>query len=129
MAVQDRMTPRNLYLYLVCLIMLLAGIFATVQLVRSVVGLVYPDPASYSYFGGYEEPGMFEDMGIDEEQIQEDEDAAKDSERRYEILSLVSSGTTLLLAGGIFALHWRRAQSERSVPAAAPEVPAASPTP
>ena len=28
MAVPDRMTPRNLYLYLVCLIMLLVGIFA-----------------------------------------------------------------------------------------------------
>jgi hypothetical protein len=122
------MTPRNLYLYLVCLIMLLVGIFATVQLVRSVVGLAYPDPSSYSFYGGYEEPGMF-GGGPDEEQIEQEEDAAKDSERRYEILSMVTAGTTLLLAGGIFALHWRRAQAERSLPAAAPEVPAGPPVP
>jgi hypothetical protein len=115
-AVQDRMTPRNLYLYLVCLIMLLVGIFATVQLVRSAIGIAFPDTGAY---GWYPEPGM----GFEEEQMLQEADAAEDSQRRYEIIEAVTSGTTLLLAGGIFLLHWRRAQSERAVPAAA-EVPA-----
>ena len=43
MATQDRMTPRNLYLYLVCLIMLLVVLFAALQLVRSAIGIAYPD--------------------------------------------------------------------------------------
>jgi hypothetical protein len=122
----DRVTPRNLYLYLVCLIMLLVGVFAAVQLVRSTLGIAFPDTTS---FGWYAEPGMDMGTGMDEEQyLQEEAEAAEDSQRRYEILEAVTAGTTLLLAGGIYALHWRRAQSERSIPAAS-EVPAGPPSP
>ncbi len=39
---QDRLTLRNAYLYLVCLITLVVSLFAAVSLVRSVVGLAYP---------------------------------------------------------------------------------------
>ena len=52
MAAQDRLTLRNVYLYLVCLITLVVSIFAAVQLVRSVVGLVYPDPGTYRVYVG-----------------------------------------------------------------------------
>jgi hypothetical protein len=119
-AVQDRMTPRNLYLYLVCLIMLLVGVFAAVVLVRSALGIAYPDPALdfgwYAYTPIEEASGSLPDEAVE-------------AQRRQEIKETVAAGTALLLAGGVFALHWRRAQAERSLPVAAPEVPAGPPAP
>ena len=54
----DRLTLRNVYLYLVCLITLVVSIFAAVSLVRSAVALIYPDPAAYGYYGYFPaEPG------------------------------------------------------------------------
>lgn len=127
MPVQDRMTPRNLYLYLVCLIMLLVSLFAVVQLVRNAIGIAYPeDVASYGW-SAYEDPSVI-GGGVDEEVLSAEQDAAKDSQRRSEIIGTVTAGLTLLLAGGLFVVHWRRAQAERSLPAAAAlEVPAAPP--
>ena len=46
----DRLTLRNVYLYLVCLITLVVSLFAAVSLVRSTVGLFYPDPGYYGYY-------------------------------------------------------------------------------
>ncbi len=130
MPAQDRVTARNLYLYLVCLIMLLVGIFAAVQLVRSAVSIAYPeDTASFGWYAGTGMDMTSEDMGfLSEEQHRQESEAAEDSQRRYEILEIVTAGATLLLAGGIYALHWRRAQAERAVPASV-EVPAAPPAP
>ncbi|MDT0276463.1 hypothetical protein [Blastococcus goldschmidtiae] len=127
MAVQDRMTPRNLYLYLVCLIMLVVSLVAVVQLVRSAIGIAYPEDVMGYGWTAYEDPSVI--GGVDEEFLSAEQNAAKDSLRRSEIVSTVTAGLTLLLAGGLFALHWHRAQSERLLPAAAPEVPAATPTP
>ena len=126
MAVQDRMTPRNLYLYVVCLIMLLVSLFAVVQLVRNAIGIAYPeDVASYGW-SAYEDPSVI--GGVDEEVLSAEQNAAEDSQRRYAILETVTAGVTLLLAGGLFVVHWRRAQAERSLPAAAAlEVPVAPP--
>ena len=127
MAAQDRVTARNLYLYLVCLIMLLVGVFAAVQLVRSAVGIAYPEPSlSYGWYA--EAPLMAEEEG-EMGYLEEEQEAAEDSQRRYEILETVTAGTALLLAGGIYALHWRRAQKERAHPAVAADVPAAPPAP
>ncbi len=108
MAVQDRVTLRNLYLYLVCLITLVVSLFAAVSLVRSTVGLFYPDPG---YFGYYEPAGGSGD-GPSEEEIARQEELARDSQRRQEVLSLVGSATTLLIAGPVYVYHWRRVQSE-----------------
>ena len=119
MPVQDRMTPRNLYLYLVCLIALLVGLFAAVQLVQSAIGIAYPDGTadfSWTAYTPLEEASGY----LSEEQT-------NDVQRRYEIKETVTAGVTLLLAGGLYVLHWRRAQRERAIPAAAPEVPAAPP--
>jgi len=109
-AAQDRLTLRNVYLYLVCLITLVVSIFAAVQLVRSVVALAYPDPGYYGYYG----PAPVDPSGeeISEEELQRQEEIARDSERRQEVLSLVGSGTTLLIAGPLYLYHWRRIQSE-----------------
>ena len=106
MAIQERLTLRNLYLYLVCLVTLVMSIFATVNLVRSTVELLYPDPGYYAYSAPAKEPGV-----SDEEQ-QRREQSARDSQRRQAVLALVGSGTLLLVAGPVYAYHWRRVQRE-----------------
>jgi hypothetical protein len=110
-AAQDRLTLRNAYLYLVCLITLVVSLFAAVQLVRSVVGLAYPDPG---YYGYYEYPAPVDGSGneISEEELQRQEEIARDSQRRQEVLGLVGSATTLLIAGPLYLYHWRRVQAE-----------------
>jgi hypothetical protein len=105
-AAQDRLTLRNAYLYLVCLITLVVSLFAAVQLVRSAVGLAYPDPGFYGYYGPV--PGE----EISAEEVARQEETARDSQRRQEVLGLVGSGTTLLIAGPLYLYHWRRVQSE-----------------
>ena len=120
MAVQDRMTPRNLYLYLVCLAMLVIGVVAAGQLVRSALAIAYPDTTPSFSWTAYT-PLDF----LSEEQS----GAVEDAQRRPAIRDAVASGTTLLLAGGIYVVHWRRAQADRVVPAATPEVPAGPPAP
>jgi hypothetical protein len=107
---QDRLTLRNVYLYLVCLITLVVSLFAAVSLVRSTVGLFYPDPGYYGYYP-HESPDGSGDRLSDEE-IARQEDLAMDSQRRNEVLSMVSSATTLLIAGPLYVYHWRRVQSE-----------------
>jgi hypothetical protein len=105
MAGSDRFTLRNLYLYVVCLVTLLIAIFAAVNLVRSTVELVYPDPFLY----GPVAPG--ED--IDPAERVRQEQAVEDSQRRNAVLGLVGSGTFLLIAVPTYAYHWRRIQYER----------------
>lgn len=112
MAIQDRLSLRNIYLYLVCLITLIISIFAAVQLVRNTVELVYPDPGYYGYVD--KEPGLAE------QQREELEQQAKDSQRRMAVLGLVTSGTTLLIAVPVYAYHWRRIQKELPAKAGQP---------
>ncbi|MFP5372439.1 MAG: hypothetical protein ACLGI3_17055, partial [Actinomycetes bacterium] len=50
MAVHDRVNLCNAYLYLVCLITLVVSLFAAGSLVRSAVGIFYPDPGYYGYY-------------------------------------------------------------------------------
>lgn len=106
MAIQERLTLRNLYLYLVCLVTLVMSIFATVNLVRSTVELLYPDPGYYAYSAPAKEPG------VSDEGQQRREQSARDSQRRQAVLALVGSGTLLLVAGPVYAYHWRRVQRE-----------------
>jgi hypothetical protein len=122
-AAQERLTLRNAYLYLVCLITLVVSLFAAVQFVRSAVGIFYPDPGYYGYYPG--DPG---DPSVTAEEELARQEIAEDAQRRQEILSLVGAGTTLLIAGPLYVYHWRRVQAElppRSAqePAAAPSVP------
>ena len=112
MAVQERLTLRNVYLYLVCLITLVISIFAAVKVVRSTVELLYPDPG---YYGGYayDKPaGGPGDARVTRAEQRRQEEAARDSQRRYAVLELVGSGTTLLICGPVYLYHWRRVQSE-----------------
>lgn len=120
MAVQDRFTPRNVYLYLVCLIMLLVGLVAAVQLVQSAIGIAYPEATAdfgWTAYSPLEEASGY--LGSDQ---------LDDAQRDHEIKDTVTAGVTLLLAGGIYVLHWRRAKAERPLPTV-PEVPAGPPAP
>jgi hypothetical protein len=103
MAVQDRFSVRNLYLYLVCLITLVIGIFALVQLVRGVVELAWPDP------GFWEFPA---EEGLDPEEQAQREQRAQDSQQRQAVLGLVSSTVTLLITAPLYVYHWRKVQAE-----------------
>lgn len=105
MAAQQHHNLRNLYLYLVCLITLVISIFAAVQLVRAVVELVYPDPG---YYGA--EP--VKDSEISDEDLARQQQSAEDSQRRYAVLGLVGSATTLLITGPLYVYHWRRIERE-----------------
>ena len=111
MAFQDRVTVRNLYLYLVCLVTLVVSLFAAVQLVRSTVALLYPDPAGYYGYYGYPVPVEDGSTPSPEEQERQ-EQLARDSQRHQAVLDVVGSATTLLIAGPLYAYHWRRVQSE-----------------
>ena len=116
MPAQDRLTLRNVYLYLVCLITVVVALFAAVSLVRGIVALAYPDPGAYGYYGpGYypPEPGMEgEGTRIPDEERERQEQLAEDSARRQALLDVVGSGTTLLIAAPLYLYHWRRVQSE-----------------
>ena len=122
-AAPDRMTPRTAYLYVVCLVMLLVGVYAVVQLVRGGIALAYPEEITAHAWTPSEEAIVVE--GVDERFLSPEQRAEWDSQRRDDVISTVTAGATLLLAGGLFVVHWRRVQQDRSMPAAAPEVPAA----
>lgn len=123
MAVQERLTLRNVYLYLVCLITLVVSIFAAVSLVRSTVELLYPDPGYY----GYAEPASVDGKmsGISKADRLRQEEASRDSARRQAVLGLVGSATTLAIAGPVYLYHWRRVQTE--LPPRVPEPATAGP--
>jgi hypothetical protein len=104
-AIQERFSLRNLYLYLVCLITLVISIFAAVNIVHSAAELFYPDPAYYIQ-APIKEPSI---SPTEQERLHR---AAQDSQQRQSVLSLISSGTLLLIAGPVYAYHWRRIQAE-----------------
>jgi hypothetical protein len=104
----DRLTLRNVYLYLVCLITLVVSIFAAVSLVRSTVALIYPDPGYYGYY-----PVEPVDGGkVDEEERERQEQIAEDAQRRQALLDVVGAATTLVIAGPLYVYHWRQVQAE-----------------
>jgi hypothetical protein len=117
-AVQDRLSLRNVYLYLVCLVTLVISLFAAVNLVRSAVALAYPDPGWY----GYEVPHG-EESEISEEERARQEQRARESQRRHDVLEVVGSATTLLIAGPVYVYHWRRVQTELAARAREEPVP------
>jgi hypothetical protein len=108
-SIQERFSARSLYLYLVCLITLVICIFATINVARSVTNLLYPAPTSS--FGG----PVTVNGGPS---LQSTDTAARDAQRRDAVLGLVTSGVTLLVAGPVYAYHWRRIQRDPIKPIA-----------
>ena len=114
MTAQDRLTLRNGYLYLVCLITLVVGLFAAVSLVRSAVALIDPGPGQYDYYGYYPYPGDpgTEGVEIDPQERERQEQLAVDAARRDALQEFVGSATSLLIAVPVYVYHWRRVQRE-----------------
>ena len=114
----DRSTwsPRNIYLYTVCLITLVIAIFATVNLVRAAVELVYPEPEPRLYevpmpirAPGAEAPAAPE---VSEQQLEEQRETQRQWSIRRSILNLVGSITMLLVALPLYVYHWRKIETE-----------------
>ncbi|MFO7917311.1 MAG: hypothetical protein R6V13_04470 [Anaerolineae bacterium] len=103
---KESWTPRNIYLYLVCLITLIMVIFATTNTVRAVVELVYPDPQSEIIYP-YEAPPE-ERTEMDEERLAEQREARRRADRRRSILKLVGGATLLLIAAPLYIYHWQK---------------------
>ncbi|MHB1323305.1 MAG: hypothetical protein ACYCXZ_03050 [Coriobacteriia bacterium] len=104
---KDRWSLRNIYLYLVCLITLIMVIVAVVGLVSGTVDLVYPDP-------GYPLAMPDDDSGRSEEDLEAEREYQQNSARRYAILSLVRDAAMLLVAGPLYAYHWRKIEVEHT---------------
>lgn len=106
--------PRNIYLYLVCLITLVIAIFATVSLVRAVVDLVYPEPVM--------EVAIAIPTTAPAEELKppqpapEELRAQQEHQRRWTVrratLDIVANGALLALAGPLYLYHWRKIQRE-----------------
>ncbi|HHX65596.1 MAG TPA: hypothetical protein GX702_11975, partial [Chloroflexi bacterium] len=98
-------TPRNTYLYLVCLVTLIMVIIATVNFVRAGVELLYPEPELL-----LEEPVRVpgEPPAPDAERTEEQIRYQQRWAQRRSVLSLVTNGTLLPLAGPLYVMHWRR---------------------
>ena len=99
-------SPRRIYLYLVCLITLVMMIVAAVSLARAVVELAYPEPGVYPM--RMPSPVGVEVPEIDEKQLQEQREAQRRSAQRRAVLNLVGNATMLLVAGPLYAYHWRK---------------------
>lgn len=106
MATYDRANLRSAYLYLVCLVTLVLTIFAAVNLVRDVTRLAYPDPGYY----GFEVPAK--GSGTSEQDLERQEERARESQRRQAVQGVVGSGAMLIIAVPVYLYHWRRVQEE-----------------
>ena len=104
MSVSSAWSLRDLYLYLVCLITLVIVIFASVNLVRAVIELAYPDPGYYITVPVTPDGKPTADKA--ELELQQKNQIQQTT--RYSVLSLVSSGTLLLVAGPLWIYHWRK---------------------
>jgi len=110
----SRWSLRNIYLYLVCLITLIMVIVGAAQAVRSAVELLYPDPG-----GTVAGKVPTDDKGkplYSEEEWKRQQDAGKESQRRYAVLSLVSSLAFVFIAGPVYVYHWRKIEIEKAEP-------------
>ncbi len=112
---QERITLRNVYLYLVCLITLVISIFAAVSAVRNIVELAYPAPdynVDYAVPAAPGDPPLRGQSRETEAQRERRREIQRDAQRRDAVLGLVGSGTTLLIVGPLYGYHWRKVQEE-----------------
>ena len=115
MSTNNIWSPRNIYLYTVCLISLVIAIFATVNLVRAFAELLYPEPEPSVYTAPLpvRAPGAAESemAEVDEEQLEEQRETQRRWAIRRSVLNLVGSVTMLLVAGPLWIYHWRKIET------------------
>lgn len=109
MNARNAWTPRNIYLYLVCLITLVITIFALTNVVRSTVELVYPEPARAVV------PRLPEEANGDAAQQEEQAEFQRRWAQRQSILSLVGNGALLAISVPLYLYHWSAIGREREV--------------
>ena len=105
-------SPRNIYLYLVCLITLVMVIFSTVNLVKALVELAYPEPQARVQVPlpvVPARPGKPPEM--DQRRFEEQRETQRQWALRRSVLSLVSSAALFLIAGPLYVYHWRKIES------------------
>lgn len=112
MSYKSMWSLRNIYLYIVCLITLVMVIFSTVNLVKALVEIVYPEPESIGYVVRVPQSPAAEPK-IEEERLQEQQEIQKRRSSRRAVLNMVGSATMLLLAGPLYVYHWRKIERER----------------
>jgi hypothetical protein len=103
--------PRTIYLYLVCLITLVMVIFSTVNVVRSVIELAYPEPQIAVRPISAPAPGG-EAPEVDERALEEQREVQRRWAQRNALLNLAGNLAMLLLAGPLYLIHWRRVRQE-----------------
>ncbi|MDI6842922.1 MAG: hypothetical protein QMC94_00770 [Anaerosomatales bacterium] len=103
---------RNIYLYLVCLITLIMVIVGAVGVIRSGVELVYPEPTMMEPLPKTEggQPAMTE------EEWQRQQEIGRQQSRRWAIINLVGNIALVVIAGPIYAYHWRKIEEEKAEP-------------
>ena len=104
MVAKNAWSLRNMYLYLVCLITLVMVIFSAVGLVRSLVSLAYPDPGWYMAVPKSPE-GVPQ---VDPAEAARQQENQRQQAERQAVISAVGNGAMLLLAGPLYAYHWRK---------------------
>ena len=104
-------SPRNIYLYVVCLITLLLSVFAVVELVRAAVEIVYPEPVQPQVRVMRPPPGV-EEAPIDEKQMEEQRETQRRWAVRNTVLRLVRNVAMLLVALPLYVYHWRKIEVE-----------------
>ena len=112
MTSKNTWVPRKIYLYTICLITLVMAIFATVNLVRAVTELLYPEPGPsvYQIPVPVRAPGteQLQPLQLDEKQLEEQREIQRQWTIRRSVLSLAGSVTMLLIALPLYLYHWRR---------------------
>jgi hypothetical protein len=103
---------RNIYLYLVCLITLVMVIFSTVNVVRSAVELIYPEPqlAVVPAIPPTEERPTVPDP--DAQRAEQQAAFQRGWAVRNAVLNLVRNAAMLLLAGPLYLYHWHKIERE-----------------
>jgi hypothetical protein len=121
MNVKNAWSLRNLYLYVVCLITLVMTIVATVNVVRAIVDLAYPNPGYYMTVPAVPVDGKATPDPAQLQQQQEIQRQQEENQRqqatRNAVLNLVGSGAMLIVAGPVYVYHWRKIERESASPA------------
>jgi hypothetical protein len=103
---------RTVYLYAVCFITLMMAIGGIIATVNAVANYCLPVVFAPYHFDRTESAA--EAKAIDERRMEEDRKAQFESERIRNLRSIFSSSAVWLIAGPVFAFHWRRLRAEES---------------
>ena len=103
MTIRNNWTPKDIYLYLVRLVMLTMGVFATASLVRSAVDIVSPQPALLAAPSLRTAP---DGSPPDPAAVEREEAYQREASRRNAILNLAANATLVLLAASVYYIYW-----------------------